>query len=144
MLTHDDLFSLREVSHPHDDLEVIAIGQGDDVGQLIKRRGLEHDAVEVIFQDLSFHNRGVDVVEFSVHFSHLHLLSVYLVVDDVATAHEGCPENDTSKHLLSFPLNDVLAFSSEVVHESLPFFTSFETVLRKVVPEFQQTRGHYK
>ena len=44
LLAHYDFLSLGHLAHPDDDLEVVAVGQRDQVGQLVDVFGLHLDA----------------------------------------------------------------------------------------------------
>ena len=100
---------------------MVPVGQGDQICKLIDVSGFEDYAAQFIFEELSLHDWAIEIIEFSVHFTYLHLFLIYLFVDEVAGSCEDAPEKHTIPHLLSLALDYLLALGSEIVHQVYSF-----------------------
>jgi len=108
VLAHDDFISFGHLVHPNNDLIVVSISQRDQIGQFINIFWMNFDAHQIVLEGLLLQNIGIDEVELPIHFCDLHLLSVYLIVYEVAATQKDAPEQHSIPHFFSFPLNNLM------------------------------------
>ena len=112
---------------------MVAIGQRYNVGQLIYSLRPNGDAADSLLQRFLDEYAEVEIIQFCIHFTDLHLLAIQLIVDKETSSEEDTPKQYAFDQFLSLPHDYLLSLHAQVVHQTYSLLPGLATILGQVV-----------